>query len=50
VDYTTLVVAQATALNARTTAVQATLSRLQYTLNLISALGGGWKPGKDKFG
>ncbi len=43
VDYTTLVVAQATALSARTTAVQTTTLRLQSTINLISALGGGWK-------
>lgn len=50
VDYTTLVVAQATALNARTTAVQTTLLRLQSTINLISALGGGWQPTHSKMG
>lgn len=50
VDYTTLVVAQATALSARTTAVQTTLSRLQSSISLISALGGGWKPTKSKMG
>jgi NodT family efflux transporter outer membrane factor (OMF) lipoprotein len=50
VDYTTLVVAQATALSARTTAVQTTLLRLQSTINLISALGGGWQPTKSKMG
>ena len=43
VDYTTLVVAQATALSARTSAVQTTFLRLQSTINLISALGGGWR-------
>lgn len=50
VDYTTLVVAQATALSARTTAVETTLLRLQSTINLISALGGGWQPTKSKMG
>ncbi len=50
VDYTTLVVAQATALSARTSSVQATLLRLQSTINLISALGGGWQPTKSKMG
>ena len=50
VDYTTLVVAQATALSARETAVQTTMERLQSTINLISALGGGWRPVHDKFG
>jgi NodT family efflux transporter outer membrane factor (OMF) lipoprotein len=50
VDYTTLVVAQATALSARTTAVQTTLLRLQSTINLISALGGGWQPTHSKMG
>ena len=50
-DYTTLVVAEATALSARTTAVLSTLQRLQSTVNLISALGGGWQtPAKAKFG
>ena len=50
VDYTTLVVAQATALSARTTAVQTTLLRLQRTISLISALGGGWQPTHSKMG
>ena len=50
VDYTTLVVAQATALSARTTAVQTTLLRLQSTISLISALGGGWQPTHSKMG
>lgn len=48
VDYTTLVVSQATALNARTAAVQSTLLRLQSTVNLISALGGGWQPAQAR--
>jgi NodT family efflux transporter outer membrane factor (OMF) lipoprotein len=50
VDETTLVVAEATALSARTTAVQTTLARLQNTISLISALGGGWQPTKSKMG
>jgi NodT family efflux transporter outer membrane factor (OMF) lipoprotein len=50
VDYTTLVVAQATALSARTTAVQTTLLRLQSTISLISALGGGWQRTHSKMG
>ncbi|HUO21845.1 MAG TPA: efflux transporter outer membrane subunit [Caulobacteraceae bacterium] len=50
IDYTALVVAQATALSARETAVQTTLARLQNAVNLISALGGGWQPTKDKMG
>jgi outer membrane protein TolC len=45
-----LVVAEATALSARTTAVQTTLARLQNTISLISALGGGWQPTKSKMG
>jgi NodT family efflux transporter outer membrane factor (OMF) lipoprotein len=50
VDETTLVVAEATALTARTTAVSTTLTRLQNAINLISALGGGWQPTKSKMG
>jgi NodT family efflux transporter outer membrane factor (OMF) lipoprotein len=42
VDQTTLVVAQATAATARITAVQVASSRLVASIDLISALGGGW--------
>jgi NodT family efflux transporter outer membrane factor (OMF) lipoprotein len=42
VDYTTVVVAQNTALSARRTAIQAARNRMVALVDLISALGGGW--------
>jgi NodT family efflux transporter outer membrane factor (OMF) lipoprotein len=42
VDYTTVVVAQNTALNARRTAIQSARNRMVALVDLISALGGGW--------
>jgi NodT family efflux transporter outer membrane factor (OMF) lipoprotein len=42
VDFTTLVVAQNTALNARRTLIQTAGNRMVALTNLISALGGGW--------
>ena len=42
VDFTTLVVAQNTALNARRTLIQTAGNRMVAVTNLISALGGGW--------
>jgi outer membrane protein TolC len=41
-NYLDVVVAQETALNARTLEVQVQVSRLQATVTLIRALGGGW--------
>ena len=40
--YTTVVVNQAAALNARTTLIQNQLSRIVASIDLITALGGGW--------
>ena len=42
VDYTTVVVAQATALSARRTLIQTQRNRMVALIDLISALGGGW--------
>ena len=42
VDYTSVVTAQATALNARRSLVQATASRQTTAVALVQALGGGW--------
>ena len=42
VDYTTVVVAQNTALSARRTLIQTDSARLVAVVDLISALGGGW--------
>jgi NodT family efflux transporter outer membrane factor (OMF) lipoprotein len=42
VDYTTVVVAQNTALSARRTAIQSARNRMVALVDLISALGGGW--------
>lgn len=42
VDYTTLVVAQNTALSARRTTIQSARNRMIVLVDLISALGGGW--------
>ena len=42
VDYTTVVVAQNTALSARRTAIQTARNRMVALVDLISALGGGW--------
>ncbi len=42
VDYTSVVVAQATALNARVTLLQTQATRLTTAVDLIGALGGGW--------
>ncbi len=42
VDYTTVVVQQAIALNARRTALQTAKSRLVAMVDLVSAFGGGW--------
>ena len=42
VDFTTVVVAQTTALNARTTELQIEASQLATAVDLIAALGGGW--------
>jgi NodT family efflux transporter outer membrane factor (OMF) lipoprotein len=46
VDYTTVVTAQATALSNEETAVNIRQSRLVASVNLIEALGGGWKVGE----
>ncbi len=43
VDFTTVVVAEATALSARTTELQIEATRLATAIDLIAALGGGWK-------
>ena len=43
VDFTTVVVAQNTALNARRTLIQAAGSRMVAVTSLVSALGGGWQ-------
>ncbi len=43
VDYTTVVVAQATALADRTNELQVEASRLTAAVDLIAALGGGWR-------
>ena len=43
VDYTTVVVAQNTALNARRTLIQTASARVVAVVDLVSALGGGWK-------
>ena len=45
VDYTAVVVAQATALTARTTELQIEAARLTTAVDLIAALGGGWRVG-----
>jgi multidrug efflux system outer membrane protein len=42
VDYTSVVVAQATALGDRVTLLQTQASRLTTAVDLIGALGGGW--------
>jgi outer membrane protein TolC len=42
VDYTSVVVAQASALSARQSALSNQASQLAAAVNLISALGGGW--------
>jgi NodT family efflux transporter outer membrane factor (OMF) lipoprotein len=42
VDYTTVVVAEATALSARITELQVEATRLATAIDLIAALGGGW--------
>jgi NodT family efflux transporter outer membrane factor (OMF) lipoprotein len=42
VDYTTVVVAQNTALSARRTAIQTARNRMVALVDLISSLGGGW--------
>jgi NodT family efflux transporter outer membrane factor (OMF) lipoprotein len=47
VDFTTVVVAQNTALTARRTAIQTASSRLVAEIDLISALGGGWHVDQD---
>ncbi|MGI8839927.1 MAG: efflux transporter outer membrane subunit [Caulobacteraceae bacterium] len=44
-DYTAVVVAQATALAARTTQLQIEAARLTAAVDLIAALGGGWTAG-----
>ncbi|MEO8927016.1 MAG: efflux transporter outer membrane subunit [Caulobacteraceae bacterium] len=44
VDYTTVVVAQATALSARNAELQIEAARLTTAVDLIAALGGGWTP------
>ncbi len=45
VDYTAVVVAQATALSARTSELQIEAARLTTAVDLIAALGGGWRVG-----
>ena len=47
VDFTTLVVAQNTALNARRTLIQTAGNRMVALADLVSALGGGWQYGRD---
>jgi NodT family efflux transporter outer membrane factor (OMF) lipoprotein len=47
VDFTTVVVAQNTALNARRTEIVTAGSRMVALVDLISALGGGWQYGRD---
>ena len=42
VDFTTVVVAQNTALSARRTVLQTARGRLVATVDLVQALGGGW--------
>jgi len=48
VDYTTVVVAQVTALNAHNAELQIEASRLTTTVDLIVALGGGWNAAELK--
>ncbi len=43
VDFTTVIVAQTNALNARTSELQIEASRLAAEIDLITALGGGWR-------
>jgi NodT family efflux transporter outer membrane factor (OMF) lipoprotein len=47
VDFTTVVVAQNTALSARRTLITTAGSRMVALVDLISALGGGWQGGRD---
>jgi NodT family efflux transporter outer membrane factor (OMF) lipoprotein len=47
VDFTTVVVAQNTALSARRTTIVTAGSRMVALVDLISALGGGWHDGQD---
>jgi NodT family efflux transporter outer membrane factor (OMF) lipoprotein len=47
VDFTTVVVAQNTALTARRTAIVTAGSRMVALVDLVSALGGGWRVGQD---
>jgi len=47
VDYTSVVVAQTAALGAQRTELGLEASRLTTTVDLIAALGGGWKQGED---
>jgi NodT family efflux transporter outer membrane factor (OMF) lipoprotein len=47
VDFTSVVVAQNTALGARRTAIQTASARMVAVVDLISALGGGWRAGPD---
>ena len=42
-DYTAVVIAQATALSARTAQLQIEATRLTTAVDLIAALGGGWR-------
>lgn len=48
VDFTTVVTAQATALNARKALLAVQANRLTVAVDLIEALGGGWSPGDLK--
>ena len=43
VDFTTVIVAQATALSARRALLQVQATRLATAVDLIAALGGGWR-------
>ena len=47
VDYTSVVVAQATALNTHNAELSVEAARLTTTVDLIAALGGGWNAGTD---